>query len=891
MSLLGRKLDAEGMRDMEDFGMKYLRADLKEWFYSCWLTVQCVPLFKTVLKDTVRPLGLRNPLAKTLHKEVALGNRVATRERVEPLQTALTKGGGSIMAFSVRGVQELIDFDSEYVDHVICTIDLENAHNAFFRAETLKVLGSEPTLRHLASSTAARLAPHSGLECGGKLWGMSGEGGTQGDPATGDDFAITLQPSLELLDEACKVGGGGALAGADDVVVYGHKDVVPHAVDDFAREIEERCGLRVQWRKTKLYSKSSALPDGCPEGVKRAGREIDGEFVRGFTCWGVPMGEDRYVKEELKEKVDKILSDGRQGLELLGSEHRHAAWHALKQSVWPRFDYFAQNCYPSLTIPVAARLDHGLHSLLELVVGFPVPLERSPDSVMLSTNIPGWEGIPFAAWALRQPIKCGGMGLRRYVDICRPAFLGACELALPRLHKGFCPILTSQVGGADSHGEEWQGRWTTLLSSGCRAGKELAESWRLLQLETRSAMTFLEEDDEEVEGPLSAAVEDAGEGSVTGGTRGQLVQDKEMLMGRVMLRALEKHPRQGDRAVFSWPQRDKLSAAFLLQLPGHDSSLTAAEFGECVAALLCLPSPACSDPRVLGANVGKRKVDRFGDNAMAEAVKGDNWRKRHNAVERKLFSLLKWAGVESELEVFNEFSGLIPQEGLNRMERGRKRQGLVPDFRLRIAGVEGPGRELVLLLAELKLISCCVTWYKRDPRPKEKAVDARAALLPGDYRGKARKVDTKFGGVPAGEEGPVARRLASYPRLQGWVFGAWNEASQDVHNLVPALAKARLKHEQGLEGRGGKRSIMAEAGAIAILTGQIRRGLSLVVARENARVLLARVQGLGRGAAEAAGRRRWAESEEWRMRREQQAHWLGQQLGRSILRRGERYLH
>ena len=73
----------------------------------------------------------------------------------------------------------------------------------------------------------------------------------------------------------------------------------------------------------------------------------------------------------------------------------------------------------------------------------------------------------------------------------------------------------------------------------------------------------------------------------------------------------------------------------------------------------------------------------------------------------------------------------------------------------------------MLLLAELKLISCCVTWYKRDPIPQEKAVDARATVLPGEYPGNARNLDTKFGGVHAGEEGPVARRLASYPRLQG----------------------------------------------------------------------------------------------------------------------------
>ena len=114
LSLLGRKLSDEGMRNMEDFRMRYLRAELREWFYPCWLTVQCVPLFKTAEKDTLRPLGLRNPLAKMFNKEVVLGNREVVRERVEPLQTALTRGGGSIKAFSVRGVQELIETDPDY---------------------------------------------------------------------------------------------------------------------------------------------------------------------------------------------------------------------------------------------------------------------------------------------------------------------------------------------------------------------------------------------------------------------------------------------------------------------------------------------------------------------------------------------------------------------------------------------------------------------------------------------------------------------------------------------------------------------------------------------------------------------------------------------------------
>jgi hypothetical protein len=133
-------------------------------------------------------------------------------------------------------------------------------------------------------------------------------------------------------------------------------------------------------------------------------------------------------------------------------------------------------------------------------------------------------------------------------------------------------------------------------------------------------MEFLGEEEEEVQGPLATAVKISGQGSTSGATWGKLVVAREMLLGRVMARALELHPEQEHRAVWSWPERDKLSAQWLLCLPGHDSTLAADEMADSVAAVLCLPSPACSDPLKLGMKVGRRTVDRFGDNVMAEAV-------------------------------------------------------------------------------------------------------------------------------------------------------------------------------------------------------------------------------------------------------------------------------
>ena len=203
-----------------------------------------------------------------------------------------------------------------------------------------------------------------------------------------------------------------------------------------------------------------------------------------------------------------------------------------------------------------------------------------------------------------------------------------------------------------------------------------------------------------------------------------------------------------------------------------------------------------------------------------------------------------------DLEVFNIFSGLIPQQCLSRLEQGQKRQGLVPDFRLRVPGANGGGTH-ELVLAELKVISCCPTRYQQNPRATIKAVDRRASTLPNEYRQHARRIDREYGGVQADAVGPVEAKLLSFPPLRRWVFGAWREASEDVHCLVKDLATSRARHRQQLEGRW-RCNHRSEEAEVAVLTGQVRRRLSVEGVRCQARCLLDRLRGLGDGAAAAA---------------------------------------
>ena len=146
---------------------------------------------------------------------------------------------------------------------------------------------------------------------------------------------------------------------------------------------------------------------------------------------------------------------------------------------------------------------------------------------------------------------------------------------------------------------------------------------------------------------------------------------------RLLQKALEEHPDQSWRPVWSLPQRDKLSSSWCLLLPFPDFTLSPAEFGEVMAAHLCLASPVCSTK--LGAALpgrGRQRpvVDQYGDQVCTATLPGGGHKIRHDETKNTLHRMMKWAGMAVQCEVFGLFAGVIPQAGLARMERGRKQQ-------------------------------------------------------------------------------------------------------------------------------------------------------------------------------------------------------------------------
>ena len=106
LSCLAEVWDDESMALLEDFGMVYLCGQLPAWWYRVWGSVTTVPLFKTVERETVRPVGVRNPIIRTLHSRVIRDNRAAFTAFLEPQQLALSQAGGHKLVHQVRMAME-----------------------------------------------------------------------------------------------------------------------------------------------------------------------------------------------------------------------------------------------------------------------------------------------------------------------------------------------------------------------------------------------------------------------------------------------------------------------------------------------------------------------------------------------------------------------------------------------------------------------------------------------------------------------------------------------------------------------------------------------------------------------------------------------------------------
>ena len=310
--------------------------------------------------------------------------------------------------------------------------------------------------------------------------------------------------------------GGMVRAGMDDAYILGPPHVSFPVLENLKKDCKIHCGLELQMTKTEIYTKSGEQPPDTPVGLIRAGQDLNGTFESGFVCYGIPVGTDNYVDFMLNCKLDEIQNDIKIIQETL-SENRQAMWAVLRSSISQKLDYWLTLVYPSQIQKVASKMDKVLKSVLNDLIGIEVPEKENGYSWSCPINIPveGQSGKSFQSWIVRQPIRMGGLGIRSQVEVSPAAFIGGVEMSLPHFTNGdtVCQQLEPVIGNFNGNVKE---RWSRMIESRCRTGKEFTTAWEKLQKEAEEYAQFLGQD--LPPGPLQSPTSGAGEGSEDGST-------------------------------------------------------------------------------------------------------------------------------------------------------------------------------------------------------------------------------------------------------------------------------------------------------------------------------------------------------------------------------------
>ena len=226
--------------------------------------------------------------------------------------------------------------------------------------------------------------------------------------------------------------------------------------------------------------------------------------------------------------------------------------------------------------------------------------------------------------------------------------------------------------------------------------------------------------EEELGGALQQPVEAMGEGSTDGSTRMLVTEQLETLTLATLRKHLGEIADQKARPVCSMKQKDKLTTAWLLALPGAQSSLTTPIFQEGIAMVLCVPSPACMIR--VGEKIGNGRVDLWGDTVKCQHLPGGSWTIRHDRTKAELMRMLGWSGIVASCEVGGIFQHLIPPAARDRPEIKNHSHVMILDFRIQLPSstpaLDLAAGETETQLAELKH-TCSENHYRTGKRQQQ----------------------------------------------------------------------------------------------------------------------------------------------------------------------------
>ena len=159
-------------------------------------------------------------------------------------------------------------------------------------------------------------------------------------------------------------------------------------------------------------------------------------------------------------KVNQLATDAEKCVKLL-QDAKQALWAVLRSSLAQQLDYWLQLCYPTDVKYAAERMDRILWQVLQVVAGSVIPRRECGAAWSCIVDVPmelaGERDRTFQEWAVRQPLKLGGLGLRSQLDTIPQAFVGALEQTRSSFggEHGITPQLGHLVAEAGAAAQRW----------------------------------------------------------------------------------------------------------------------------------------------------------------------------------------------------------------------------------------------------------------------------------------------------------------------------------------------------------------------------------------------------------------------------------------------------
>ena len=869
-----RARGAVGLHDR--FGADFVNGRLPPWFTYLWLTVRLVAPVKRERPGAVsdvRPVGIGEPRRVTCASSVLRARKDRLAEKLWPQQVAIgIKSGIHVLAFGLRAGLECNP------GWILLKLDFINAFNEIKRAAVLRAVAEDfdREFEDLLPLFRTQLGPKAMILLSGESQGRadfdSEEGMQQGSAEGPAGFCLGIHRDLVAADEELAAHGGCAKADMDDCYLLGPiEQVLPTALR-FADRLHHRAGIQLNLGKSAVHSTmpardqafinsessfAAAFKVGCLDGIDPTVDAYGAGF--GIAVGGVPVGDETFVRGFVDGKVDEASEHIQKTTDKLRGIHCQSLWAQVSFCLRPKIDHLAQTCYGSAGVAVAfQRFDDSIRSATEASVQQTLSDIDAPTTRRLAL-----------------PARLFGCGLRRVSETAAASFAGSvCRVAPAlidsnvrgELRRGFMHEQLAPMLGANSFDEGMEAaRFAHLIAGTSTLGVQLNRCWESLVGMVSEARGARPEDGALAHPAISAGYDGSG---VLRQPQRAFTAEVELAQYDALDEVFKALPPHNMRRA-TWLNLDRFSTQWVSAMPSPKLGLVLgnAAFAEVFASYLALASPA-SAPLVGQRIAGNRDaLDVHGIKLTTLALPGDGWRTRHDTIKHTLHRDILGHGGTGTCEVFGLFSALLPQPGQDAVGRlsMRKRQALVPDFLLRTP--EGQDT-----LYEVKVISAGPTRYALGSVSRGEATARRAAHLTTEYRDKARRVDQQYVGTAAGEDGPVSRRLAGYGRVRGLVFGAFGEASEDVHDLVQTLASSySARHWIDMHARDPNE-------AKAIVARMLYRSWGLAAVRANATLKLGGISFVGAGSAAAAGRRNASTAWHARAREAYQLHHAGWRL-------------